>query len=141
VAPGATPGCPVLAPDPNWNSVLAGVSAQNRRSSRPPGACFDAPGPTPAWPVKAPGPSQNGVLVGVRVPVRLSSRPPRCTARLPPACPVQGRHRRAVRWTTGASPVSPGYAPACSAQRPTSPTLRRLDVEFFLQTASSPPGL
>jgi hypothetical protein len=40
---------------------------------------------------------------------------------------------------TGASPVSPGCAPAGPAQRPTSPTLRRLDAEFFLQTVSSPP--
>jgi hypothetical protein len=82
--------------------------------------------------------TQNSSLKRLVLP---SSRPPRCTACLPPACPVQGRHRRAVRRTTGASPVSSGCAPAYPAQRPASPTLHRLDAKFFPRTASSPPEL
>jgi hypothetical protein len=141
VALGSMPACPVLAPDPNRNSVLAGVLAQNRRSSQPLGAGFGASGPTPACPVQAPDPNRNVVLAGVLVLVWRSSRPPRCNVRLPPARQVQGRRRQVVRHMTSASPVSPGCAPAGLAQRPASPTLHRLDAEFSLQTDSSPPGL
>jgi hypothetical protein len=51
---------------------------------------------------------------------------------------MQGQHRRAVRRTTGASPISPGYALAGPTQRPASPTLRRLDVGILPQMATSP---